>query len=119
MLRSSPFFNLVTIATLITHLFVSRYAAAATVPQTPANTPADEDINKAEKNEGKDGNKDWAEIIGILTVVRDHPLPSLYTFVINEYDGNDAFVRQSGCFQEAEHPGALTDYEVRIKHAQV
>ena len=111
MLRSFPSLNFIAIASLLAHLFVLQCVA---VPQAPANSAATGDSTGKDTSKGSEGSKDWAEIIGILTIVQDHPLPSLYTFLINEYDGSGTFFRQSGCFQEAEYPGALTGFRVSI-----
>ena len=81
-------------------------------------------LSATRKGKGKGKGEDWAEIIGGLTVVQSEPLPSLYTFIINEYSGNgdeddedddDGFVRQSACFQEAKKTGSLTAYRVSVK----
>ena len=118
MLRSSPLFGFLAVVSLIAHFFVLRYAAAAaaTVPQLPASNLANGDSTMGARSDNKDisnsNSNGWAEIIGLLTVAQADPLPTLYTFLVNEHDGNDAFVRQSGCFQVAEFPGDLAGYKV-------
>ena len=121
MLRSLSLLKFVAIAALLAQLFMLQCAAA---PQVPTNSNAAEDSadggggetseRSEDKNEDGEGKKGWAEIIGIFTVIQDHPVPSLYTFLINEYDASDAFVRQSGCFQDSEYPGDLSAYTVSI-----
>lgn len=127
----SRIFTVITIiSSLLAPLFILR-CDCAVLSRNPANEqPKGYTLASKSKVEskgefedvitvlGNGRNKAWAEIIGVLTVVQSEPLPSLYTFVINEYEGNDdddddkSFVRQSACFQEAEKTGYLTSYRV-------
>ena len=125
-------FRIVTVITIILSLLVSLFTLrcnAAAFSQNPANSQPKGDglaskIKSGNKSKvegvvpvvGEGKGKAWAEIIGVLTVVQSEPLPSLYTFVINEYEdddvGDESFVRQSACFQKAEKTGYLTTYRV-------
>lgn len=127
----SRIFTVITIiSSLLAPLFITRCDCAALSQKSANKQPKGYSLASESKVEskgefedvisalGKSGGNAWAEIIGVLTVVQSEPLPSLYTFIINEYEGNGdndddkSFVRQSACFQEAEKTGYLTGYRV-------